>query len=170
MRKVIGATRGNLMRQFLGESVLLTSLAFITGILLAYVLTPTYNQLLNKELNPLQLVNLASVGILFGLKHLKRPDQSRSGRFWLDNIIYIPARCRDIRIGEFFTVIICQFLRFGFRIFRFFQIFAEDNLYRAFGTHHRDLSGWPGVVHITPNMLGIHNIVRTAICFTGNNG
>jgi putative ABC transport system permease protein len=67
MRKVIGATRGNLIRQFLGESVLLTSLAFITGIALAYVLTPTYNQLLNKDLNPLQLVNLVSIGFLFCL-------------------------------------------------------------------------------------------------------
>jgi len=67
MRKVIGATRGNLMRQFLGESVLLTSLSFAVGIVLAYILTPTYNQLLNKELNPLRLVNLVSVAALLGL-------------------------------------------------------------------------------------------------------
>lgn len=67
MRKVIGATRGNLVRQFLGESVLLTGLAFVAGIVLAYILTPTYNQLLNKELNPLRLVNAISVGGLLGL-------------------------------------------------------------------------------------------------------
>jgi putative ABC transport system permease protein len=61
IRKVIGAHRGNLIRQFLGESVAMTALAFGVGIGAAFILTPTYNQLLNKELNPLELINFASV-------------------------------------------------------------------------------------------------------------
>ena len=67
MRKVMGAHRGNLMRQFLGESILLTSVAFGLGLLLAYLLTPTYNQLLGKTLNPAELINGHSVLGLFGL-------------------------------------------------------------------------------------------------------
>jgi putative ABC transport system permease protein len=61
IRKVIGAHRGNLIRQFLGESVFMTILAFSAGIGVAFILTPTYNQLLNKELNPIELLNLTSI-------------------------------------------------------------------------------------------------------------
>jgi len=64
IRKVIGAHRGNLIRQFLGESVVMTLLAFSVGIGAAFILTPTYNQLLDKELNPVKLLNLTSI---FGL-------------------------------------------------------------------------------------------------------
>ncbi len=67
MRKVIGAHRGNLIRQFLGESVVLTFLAFLLGIGLAYVLTPTYNQLLDKQLDPIDLLNPLSAAGLLGL-------------------------------------------------------------------------------------------------------
>jgi putative ABC transport system permease protein len=67
LRKVIGAHRGNLIRQFLGESVVLTFLAFLLGIGLAYVLTPTYNQLLDKQLDPIELLNPLSAAGLLGL-------------------------------------------------------------------------------------------------------
>lgn len=61
IRKVIGAYRGNLIRQFLGESIVMTILSFAAGIGVAFLLTPTYNQLLNKELNPFELLNLTSI-------------------------------------------------------------------------------------------------------------
>jgi putative ABC transport system permease protein len=61
IRKVIGAHRANLVRQFLGESVVMTILAFTVGIGVAFILTPTYNQLLNKELNPFELLNFTSI-------------------------------------------------------------------------------------------------------------
>jgi putative ABC transport system permease protein len=67
IRKVIGAHRGNLIRQFLGESLVMTILAFAAGIGVAFILTPTYNQLLNKELNPIELLNFTSI---FGLLSL----------------------------------------------------------------------------------------------------
>lgn len=67
IRKVIGAHRGNLIRQFLGESLVMTILAFTAGIGVAFILTPTYNQLLNKELNPFELLNFTSI---FGLLSL----------------------------------------------------------------------------------------------------
>lgn len=66
IRKAIGAHRGNLIRQFLGESVVMTTLAFAVGIGVAFILTPTYNELLNKELNPIELLDLTSIfGLLF---------------------------------------------------------------------------------------------------------
>lgn len=66
IRKVIGAHRRNLIRQFLGESVVMTLLAFIVGIGVAFILTPTYNHLLDKELNPFGLLNWTSIlGLIF---------------------------------------------------------------------------------------------------------
>jgi putative ABC transport system permease protein len=67
MRKVIGAHRSNLIRQFLGESMLMTALAFMAGIALAFFLIPTYSRLLDKELNLLGLLNPISVLGLLGL-------------------------------------------------------------------------------------------------------
>jgi len=73
MRKVIGAHRSNLVRQFLGESLLMTSLAFLTGIVFAWLLAPTYSQLLDKEmsllglLNPLSLLGLLGLILIVGL-------------------------------------------------------------------------------------------------------
>lgn len=66
IRKVIGAHRGNLIRQFFGESMVMTIIAFTAGIGVAFILTPAYNHLLNKELNPFELLNFISIfGFLF---------------------------------------------------------------------------------------------------------
>ncbi|HZX09675.1 MAG TPA: ABC transporter permease [Acidobacteriota bacterium] len=61
LRKVVGANRGNLIRQFLGESVFLTALAFLLGASLVSLFTPIYSQLLNKDLNILSMINPLSV-------------------------------------------------------------------------------------------------------------
>ena len=67
MRKVMGAHRGNLIRQFLGESVAMVTLAFIAGIGLVFVLEPAYKQLLNKDMRFFTTLNLYSVLGLIGL-------------------------------------------------------------------------------------------------------
>jgi putative ABC transport system permease protein len=50
VRKVIGASRGQLARQHLVEAVLLSSLSTATGMVLTMVLLPVFNQLSDKEL------------------------------------------------------------------------------------------------------------------------
>ncbi|MBN9383665.1 MAG: ABC transporter permease [Chitinophagaceae bacterium] len=50
VRKVIGGRRSQLIGQFLTESVLLTVLSSVSGLLLAYVLLPWFNHLSGKEL------------------------------------------------------------------------------------------------------------------------
>ncbi|MBD3415244.1 MAG: FtsX-like permease family protein [Candidatus Aminicenantes bacterium] len=67
LRKVVGANRGNLIRQFLGESVFLTFLAFLLGASLVSLFTPLYSRLLNKDLNVLAMINPLSVLALIGL-------------------------------------------------------------------------------------------------------
>jgi len=50
VRKVIGGRRGQLIYQFLTESVLLTILSAVLGLILAYALLPWFNQLSGKTL------------------------------------------------------------------------------------------------------------------------
>jgi len=51
MRKVLGAQRIQLIRQFLGESVILSIIAFIIALVLAALMLPEFNDLTSKELS-----------------------------------------------------------------------------------------------------------------------
>ncbi len=67
IRKSIGSRRNELIRQFLGESVLVTAIAFLLAIVLVEVAMPFYNQLVSKNIsidysNP--VFWLLSVGIV----------------------------------------------------------------------------------------------------------
>ncbi|MCW5911652.1 MAG: ABC transporter permease [Cyclobacteriaceae bacterium] len=50
MRKVVGSFRSNLVSQFLTESILLSILSFVLGIMLALALLPLFNDLAGKSL------------------------------------------------------------------------------------------------------------------------
>jgi putative ABC transport system permease protein len=50
VRKAIGSTRKQLILQFLSESFILISLAFIFGLLLVFISLPTFNDLASKQL------------------------------------------------------------------------------------------------------------------------
>lgn len=63
VRKVIGATPGNLIGQFLGESALVNLLSFTVAILLVYILQPFFNQLIGKNLS-LHILGNSSVWII----------------------------------------------------------------------------------------------------------
>lgn len=51
VRKVVGAHRVQLMRQFLGESVVLTGLAFVLAVGLVVMFLPTFNEVVGKQLS-----------------------------------------------------------------------------------------------------------------------
>lgn len=50
IRKSIGSSRGELMMQFIGESMMITIMAFVIAVLGAQLLLPAYNTLVEKEL------------------------------------------------------------------------------------------------------------------------
>ncbi len=50
MRKVVGSTRAQLIRQFLGESVLLSLLSFVLALILVQTLLPSVNNIVGKQL------------------------------------------------------------------------------------------------------------------------
>jgi len=51
MRKTVGASRSQLIRQFFGESILLSVVAFIFAMLLVAIMLPSFNQLADKHLS-----------------------------------------------------------------------------------------------------------------------
>ncbi len=76
LRKVVGSARGNLIMQFLTESVLLSLISFSLGILIARVSLPYFNELANKSLTfpfdtiwfiPGLLASVLFIGFLAGI-------------------------------------------------------------------------------------------------------
>jgi putative ABC transport system permease protein len=65
IRKVVGAGRQQLTRQFIGESVLICVIAFILTIAFAALLLPSFNQLAGKTLSRGVFENMSFIGILF---------------------------------------------------------------------------------------------------------
>ncbi|MBT5185609.1 MAG: FtsX-like permease family protein [Kordiimonadaceae bacterium] len=51
LRKVVGATRKDLIAQFLGESIILTIIAFLISVVMVELALPIYNETLIKELS-----------------------------------------------------------------------------------------------------------------------
>jgi len=72
VRKVVGAARQSLTRQFMGESVLTSIVAFVFGLLIVELLLTYFNELTGKKLiidylDPVIISSLASVVLLTGL-------------------------------------------------------------------------------------------------------
>jgi len=51
IKKVVGVNRSGLIRQFLGESLIIVTIATFLAVILVYALTPFFNQLIGKELS-----------------------------------------------------------------------------------------------------------------------
>lgn len=64
LRKVIGGTRGQLIRQFLGESFLITLLSAVLALFLLKWSIPFYNELAEKHFQFRQLFTLSNIGLL----------------------------------------------------------------------------------------------------------
>jgi cell division protein FtsX len=62
IRKSVGSRRLQLIFQFLGESILVTSLAFLFSIVLVEMLLPSYNTLVSKQLLIDYMQSLVLVG------------------------------------------------------------------------------------------------------------
>jgi putative ABC transport system permease protein len=72
VRKVLGAGKGKLIAQFIGESVLMAFLSVILSVGLTALVLPAFDTLVDKNLtfdllNPVHLVALLAIGLLCGL-------------------------------------------------------------------------------------------------------
>ncbi|MBE7177995.1 MAG: ABC transporter permease, partial [Mucilaginibacter polytrichastri] len=64
VRKVMGSNRGNLIRQFLTESVLTSFIAMLLALLLAALLLPLFNQISGKEISVYHVSSLRILPVL----------------------------------------------------------------------------------------------------------
>jgi putative ABC transport system permease protein len=67
IKKVSGANKSGLISQFLGESLIIVTFATILAILLVFALTPSFNQLIGKELSVGLFDNVSGVLSLIAL-------------------------------------------------------------------------------------------------------
>ncbi len=72
VRKVAGSSRAQLLKQFLGESILLTALAALLALLLVEIFLPAFNQLAGKQLalaysDPRLLLGIALITLATGV-------------------------------------------------------------------------------------------------------
>jgi putative ABC transport system permease protein len=73
MRKVIGSQKGQIMRQFLSESIVMSIISLIIGIVLVQLALPSFNRLAGKEfssgrlLSPTILLGLLGIIIVTGI-------------------------------------------------------------------------------------------------------
>lgn len=67
MRKVLGASRGQVARQFLGEAIMMTLFALIVGLTIVEVSLPVFGSFLGKELSLAPLASPATMAGLLGL-------------------------------------------------------------------------------------------------------
>lgn len=64
LRKVVGANRNNIVRQFFGESVLITFVSFILALFIVLLLLPEFNNLADKELSIADIVNFKTIFLI----------------------------------------------------------------------------------------------------------
>ena len=67
VKKVAGASRSGLISQFLGESLIIVTIATILAVLLVYALTPSFDQLIGKTLSAGLLDNYSGILALIAL-------------------------------------------------------------------------------------------------------
>ncbi len=73
VRKVLGSLRANLIQQFLTESFLISFVALVIAVLMAWLLLPYFNQLAGKEINaaallqPYMVLSLVVLMLIVGL-------------------------------------------------------------------------------------------------------
>lgn len=85
LRKVMGADKSRLIRQFMGESFMMTTISMIFALILVFLFLPTFSNFTNKEFslnflqNPEYLLGLISLVVLVGLVSGSYPALFLSG-------------------------------------------------------------------------------------------
>jgi putative ABC transport system permease protein len=114
MRKVMGAGKGGLIGQFLGESILLTFFALILALIFAVLFLPLFNQLANKSLLVSDLFKREIVAVFVFLTFLTALLSGSYPAFYLS--VFNPL---DVIKGKFVNSVSATALRRGLVVFQF---------------------------------------------------
>lgn len=114
MRKVMGAQRGGLIGQFLGESMVLTFVALLVAVMLVIAFLPAFNQLSGKALAFSDLLQPEIIAAFLGLALLTGLLAGSYPAFYLS--VFNPL---DVIKGKFVNSASATLLRRGLVVFQF---------------------------------------------------
>lgn len=115
IRKVLGAERRSLIRQFLGESLLMSIAAFVLALLITVLLLPAFNQVARKELSLTFTNNIATIAAFLGLSLIAGLLAGSYPAFYL-------ASFKPVKVlkSKFSNSLAATSLRKGLVVFQFF--------------------------------------------------
>ena len=136
IRKVVGAFKGQLIRQFLGEALLMVFIAGLLGVLFIDFLIPLYNQLSGKFItisqvfSPNNIIVMSGIIIAVGLLSGIYPALFVSS---FDPVISLKGikdpKSKANRIRK--TLLVVQFVLAGFMIFSTLIIYLQMNFFHT---------------------------------------
>ena len=102
-------------------------------------------------------------------KHLKTAYQAHTGYGRIDHLVHVAQLGSPVRVGKLAAIMtILQLFTPDFGVGSFVNLFTEKNVHRSSGTHHGYFGSGISQIHISPDVLGTHYIISSAISFTGN--
>ena len=114
VRKSVGAGKVQLVRQFLGESMLISMISFVLALALAWIVLPFFNKLAEQHLTFSVSKNLGLFGSFFGLALLTGLVAGIYPAFYLSS--FKPV---EVLKGKFSNSLSATFLRKGLVVFQF---------------------------------------------------
>ncbi|MDO1451045.1 ABC transporter permease [Rhodocytophaga aerolata] len=114
MRKILGAYRSTLIRQFLGESIILSGMAIVVALGLTLLCLSVFNELTGKQLSLLNGLSLFTISCLVGITLFTGLLAGSYPAFYLS--AFQPIK---VLKGIMVTHIAANFLRKGLVVFQF---------------------------------------------------
>ncbi|NLR68128.1 FtsX-like permease family protein [Chitinophaga varians] len=200
MRKVAGALRGQLMMQFLGESLIMTALALVLALGLVHLLLPFFSQLMDRSLhldyrsNPFLVPGLLLLVLLVSLlsgsypaflmtalrpaQVLKGKQGVRAGSFSLQRVLIVGQYAVSIVLvaGSFIIyrqMQLVQHQQLGYNREHVLAIRVNDEVVtRNYNTLRKELLSHPGILSMSYSLYlpTGFNTNQSILNWPGSNG
>jgi putative ABC transport system permease protein len=163
LRKVVGAKKVNLVLQFLGESILLAFITMVIAVLMVWLILPTFNRLMDKQLSlnlifqPTVILGVIGIALLTGIVSGSYPAlflSSFQPIQTLKGTSYPSARSAIFRK----VLVIAQFTLSIFLIISTLILYRQLDFIRHkdLGYHHKDVL----CIRMIGNMLGQYETIK----------
>jgi len=139
MRKVIGANKPQLIKQFLGESAVLAFLALPLALLLVYMALPSFNSLANTQLQPNYFQNWIFILGMFGITVVVGLVSGSYPSFYLSSIHPVQSLRGQLRSGKKASFLRSSLVVFQFSVSIILIISAVTVSHQLRFIHHKDL-------------------------------
>jgi len=139
MRKVIGAQKLQLVKQFLGESAVLAFLALPLALLLVYMVLPSFNSLANTQLQPNYFQNGIFILGMFGITVVVGLVSGSYPSFYLSSIHPVQSLRGKLKSGKKASLLRSVLVVFQFSVSIILIISAVTVSHQLHFIHNKDL-------------------------------